>query len=98
MIASIYYENMDEISAIISEDDFIRERFAMLVGNNLSAVKALVKDGSVQIGSDNLLDMHTFLINLQKHGSLRMRQQIDFILSGIESGWLLPWLGITVIQ
>jgi hypothetical protein len=69
VIASMYYQNTDEI------EDILRQ-------------------GTAAMAADDLLEMHDFLTDLQARAGLKLRMDIDFILRGLESGWLLQWLGI----
>ena len=95
-IASAYYQNMAEISAIISGSDDLRGRFSSIIRSTMPAVRALVQDGRAEIPADSLLEAHAFLSDLQAHAGMRLRLDVGFILQGIESGWLLQLMGVTV--
>jgi hypothetical protein len=96
MISSMYYQNMAEISDILRHDDALRERFRLIVGNSLPEVNALVRDGVATMTEDRLIELHDFLVDLQAQAGPLLRHNINFILWGIESGWLQQWFGITV--
>jgi len=46
--------------------------------------------------SDDILELHDSLLDLQDRGGVKLPQDIEFILNGIESGWLLGWSGISI--
>lgn len=96
VIASMYYQNMDEITGILQDSRALRSRFNRLTRTNMPAVRELMTQGTATIEADDLLEMHEFLTDLQGRAGLQLRMDIDFILRGLESGWLLQWLGITV--
>jgi hypothetical protein len=62
----------------------------------MPVVGKLLRQGSATIAADDLLAMHEFLTDLQGQAGLKLRMDIDFILRGLESGWLLQWLGVAV--
>ncbi|MBN2108844.1 MAG: hypothetical protein JW832_15565 [Deltaproteobacteria bacterium] len=96
VIASMYYQNMDEIGDILQDSRALRNRFNRLTKTNMPAVRELMTQGTATIEADDLLEMHEFLTDLQGRAGMQLRMDIDFILRGMESGWLLQWLGITV--
>ena len=87
---------MVEITAILQDSRPLRNRFNRLARTNMPAVRELIMQGTATIMADDLLEMHEFLTDLQGRAGLLLRMDIDFILRGFESGWLLQWLGITV--
>ena len=64
----------------------------------MPAARELVQQGATTISVARVKEIHEFLIDLQTLAGLKLRMDIDFILRGFESGWLLRWLGITVAQ
>ena len=98
MLATMYYQNMDDIAAVLKDNGALNTRFRVITSKNMPAVKALVLNGSTAISSANAGEIHEFLIDLQAQAGLKLSMDIDFILRGFESGWLLGWLGITIEQ
>jgi hypothetical protein len=96
LITSMYYHNMDEISDILSGSQALRSRFASITRSNMPAARELLQQGSTTMAAEDLLEIQEFLLDLQEHSGMKLRMDIDFILRGFESGWLLQWLGITV--
>ena len=92
----MYYRNADEISAILQNDPGLRSRFTSLARSGMPAVNSLARSGRATISAGDLLGLHGFLVDLQARSGARLRMDIDFILRGIETGWLLRWLGVTV--
>ena len=95
MIATMYYQNMEEVSDILQDNSELRDRFSLLTRDNMPAVKTLMQQGTATIAADDLLAIHAFLTDLQAKAGLKLRMDIDFLLRGMESGWLQQWLGIT---
>jgi len=98
MLAGMYYKNMNEVGAILKDDNGLNVRFMLITGENMPAVRELVRHGGTAISSSSLIQIHDFLIDLQSQAGLKLSMDIEFILRGLESGWLLPWLGITIKQ
>ena len=69
-------------------------RFSGITRSNMPTVRELLRQGSATMAADDLLEIHEFLLDLQGQAGLKLRMDIDFILRGMESGWLLQWLGI----
>ena len=61
-----------------------------------SSVKGLLTRSTAVMRSDDILELHDSLLDLQDRGGVKLPQDIEFILNGIESGWLLGWSGITL--
>ena len=96
MLTAFYYNNSNEINGILTGNDALRARFRHIIGKNLPAAKSLVQHGAATISSDELLEMYDFLTDLKAQANLRLHCNIDFVLRGMESGWLLQCMGITV--
>ncbi len=94
VIASMYYQNMEEISDILSAEPELRSRFNGITRSNMPAVRELLQQGNSTIAVDDLLKIQEFLLDMQGHAGFKLRMDIDFVLRGMESGWLLQWLGI----
>ena len=94
LIAFMYYQNMDEISGILSGSPELRVRFNGITRSNMPAARELLRQGSTSMAAEDLLEIQEFLLDLQGHACFKLRMDIDFILRGMESGWLLQWLGI----
>jgi hypothetical protein len=96
LIAAMYYENIDEIGDILRDDAGLRRRFNRLTMHNMPVVRQLLSRGEATIGEADLLNDHEFLSDLKDKAGVKLAVDIDFILRGIEYGWLPQWLGITV--
>ena len=94
LIASMYCQNMNEISRILSDSPELYNRFNGITRGNMPAARELLQQGSATMASEDVLEIHEFLLDLQGHAGFKLRMDIDFILRGMESGWLLQWLGI----
>ena len=98
LLATMYYQNMADIAAVLQDNSGLSARFMLLTSKNMPVARALVRHGAAAISRANIIEIHEFLIGLQAQAGLKLSMDIDFILQGIESGWLLHWLGITVVQ
>ncbi len=96
VIASMYYQNMDEISDILRDNRRLRYRFNRITRGTMPVVGRLLRQGTATIAEDELFEMHGFLIDLQARAGIKLGMDIDFIVRGLESGWLLQWLGVSV--
>jgi hypothetical protein len=95
-IATMYYQNINEINAILQDNDELRYRFNELTRSNMTALTALLGQGSATIPADDLFEVYAFLADMQEQAGPGLRMNIDFVLRGIDSGWLLRWMGITI--
>ena len=93
-IAFMYYQNMNEISGILSDSPELYRRFNGITRGNMPAARELLQQGSTTMAAEDVLEIHEFLLALQGHAGFRLRMDLDFLLRGMESGWLLQWLGI----
>ncbi len=98
LLASLYYQNMDEIAAIVQNDSDLRARFMKIFSKNLPALRQLARQGSAAITSEGCLEIYDFLKDLQARAGPKLGMHIALILRSFESGWLFSWLGITVEQ
>ena len=80
----------------MQHDDVLRSRFIRLTLVHMPLARELLAQGSAAISARDLLELHLFLRDLQEQSRLKLRMDIDVILRGIESGWLLQWLGIRI--
>jgi hypothetical protein len=96
VIASMYYQNMDEISDILRDNPRLRYRFNRITHGTMPVVGRLLRQGTATIEEDDVFEMHGFLTDLQSRAGTQLHMDIDFIVRGLESGWLLQWLGIAV--
>lgn len=95
-LVSMYYRNVNEIDAILHHDDMLRLRFGRLVLRHLPLARRLLVQGSAAIAPEDLLELYDFLLDLQDEAGPGLRMDIDFLLLGIEAGWLPEWLGLRI--
>ncbi len=94
--ATMYYQNMDEITAILKADETMAAQFSSIVKDNAAVISGLLQDGRADIKAAEMLRIIAFLKDLQKQASLKLQNDIDFVLRGIKTGWLLNWMGVAV--
>jgi PKD repeat protein len=95
-LASMYYRNAEEISAILEQNPALQEKFRDLVRGNLAVAEAWINAGEVTVSAKELDEVITYLHEVQAKGSLMLQMDIDIIVMGIERGYLLQGLGIKV--
>jgi hypothetical protein len=96
LLAAVYYQNMHEVSAILREDADLRFRFTRITLTCMPVARELLVKGSAVTATEDMQEIYEFLSDLQDQAGLKLSMDIDFILRGIDSGWLLPCLGVTV--
>lgn len=95
-VATMYYRNMAEITAALSHNHTLRMRFILILRGFMPKVQQLLAEGATTITATEFLQLYDFLTDLKGQTDLTLGADIDFILQGMESGWLLPCLGVSV--
>jgi PKD repeat protein len=95
-LASMYYRNAEEISAILEQNPALQEKFRDLVRGNLAVAEAWINAGEATVSAKELNAVITYLHEVQAKGSPTLQMDIDIIVMGIQRGHLLQGLGITV--
>ena len=95
-LASMYYRNAEEISAILEQNPALQEKFRDLVRGNLAVAEAWINAGEATVSAKELDAVITYLHEVQAKGSPTLQMDIDIIVMGIKRGYLLQGLGITV--
>ena len=95
-LASMYYRNAEEISAILEQNPALQEKFRDLVRGNLAVAEAWINAGEATVSAEELDEVITYLHEVQAKGSPTLQMDIDIIVMGIKRGYLLQGLGITV--
>ena len=79
---------------ILRDNCRLRYRFNRITRGTVPVLGRLLRQGTATIAEDDLFEMHGFLTDLQARAGIKLGMDIDFILRGLESGWLLQWLGV----
>jgi hypothetical protein len=95
-IATMYYRNMVEIGDILQNSPALRLRFNRLVRASMPVAGLLLRQGTATIAADDTAAIYDFLNDMKDAAGVQLQMDIDFILRGMESGWLLEWMGIEI--
>jgi len=96
ILTSFYYKNYTEISRIIAENPELQNRLRELAAEHIGIVQDLITGREATISRSAANDTVEFLYELQKEGSLKLKNDINLIIMGIEDGYLLKGMGIHV--
>ena len=95
-LTSLYYQDTAEISALLDEKPALRARLQELVNDNIGVVEALVQGRPATLSSEALAGMLDYLDEIKAGGSIKLQNDIDFVMVCVRSGLLLKGLGITI--
>ncbi|MCX5905224.1 MAG: hypothetical protein NTV89_17530 [Proteobacteria bacterium] len=87
---------MIEISAILRENDGLQDKFREIINENIKTAEEFIMLNEANTTSDSLLKIINILSVLKSKGSLKLAGDIDFVIRGIEEGYLLDGIGIRV--
>ena len=96
LVTAIYYRNITEISALFDEHPELRDRFKSLVNEHSDILENLLQGQAATVSPAAIADAIGYLEALKAEGSIMFQYNIDFIILGIENGFLLNGLGITI--
>ena len=96
LLTAIYYRNVNEISALFDEYPKLRDRFKTLVNEHSDVLEKLLQGQNATVSPAAVADVIGYLEDLKADGSIMFQYNIDFIILGIENGFLLNGLGITI--
>ena len=74
----------------------LKARLKELVSDNIGVVEALVQGSPATLSAEKLAGMLDYLEELRAGGSLKLQNDIDFVIVCVRSGLLLKGLGITI--
>ncbi len=95
-LVSIYYKNSNEIREILKDNPELKGRIRNLLIENLSIVKELKKQNTAIVSFDVIENAIGILHGLKAQGGPALRNNMDFVIKAIESGYLLSGLGINI--
>ena len=95
-LTSLYYQDTAEISALLDEKPVLRARLKELVSDNIGVVEALVQGSPATLSAEKLAGMLDYLEEIKAGGSIKLQNDIDFVIVCVRSGLLLKGMGITI--
>jgi PKD repeat protein len=94
-LSVIYYRHFFEVMLILRQCPELRDEFQRLVSNQIETIEKLSIVGETTIREDDLDDIIAFLMQIKEHGSIRLQEDIDSVIAGINHTLLLEGLGIS---
>jgi PKD repeat protein len=93
-LSIIYYRHFFEVAHILRQYPELRDEFRKLVSSQIKSIETLNTAGSATITEEDLEAIIVFLMQIREHGSVRLQEDIDAVIAGIDHTMLLEGLGI----
>ena len=93
-LSIIYYRHFFEVAHILRQHPVLRDEFRKLVSSQIKSIETLNTAGSATITEEDLEAIIVFLMQIREHGSVRLQEDIDAVIAGIDHTMLLEGLGI----
>jgi PKD repeat protein len=93
-LSVIYYRHFFEVAHILRQHPKLRDEFRKLVSSQIETIDKLNTAGSTTIREQDLEAIIVFLMQIREHGSIRLQEDIDAVMTGINNTMLLQELGI----
>jgi hypothetical protein len=95
-LTALFYAAAPETARIVQNNPALRNQIAELVAQNRPVLQALAEGASGRMSRNALMDISAFLKELQAGGSRKLALVLAGAGHGLEHGWLLHLLDITV--
>ena len=95
-LVALFYGNATETARIVQLNPALRNKTAELVAQNRPLLQGLAEGTSGRISKSSLRDMAALLNELQAEGGRKLALVLAGLRHGLEHGWLLNILDITV--
>jgi len=95
-LVSLYYRHAMEVSLILLAHPPLKERVQECVVNNLTIFDKLTLEETVWLDQEMVDEARALLSDLEKAGSPTLRDDMRYLIQGLEKGFLLDELGIRV--
>ena len=96
ILTFIYYKNSAEVNMILADNPELRAILRSLITDNISLAHKLANGEAVTVSQDIVDYINVFLNELKTEGSSELKNDIYFVIKGIENKYLLNGLLITV--
>ena len=96
ILTFLYYKNSAEVTMILDDNPGLRAVLRSLITDNISLAHKLAIGEAVTVSQDIIGYINVFLNELKTEGSSKLKNDIDFVIKGIENKYLLNGLLITV--
>jgi photosystem II stability/assembly factor-like uncharacterized protein len=95
-LTALFYATAPETARIVQHNPTLKNKIAGLVTQNRPLLQALAEGASGHISRSALMDISAFLKEFQTAGSRKLAMVLAGARHGLEHGWLLHMLDITV--
>ncbi len=95
-LTALFYATAPETARIVQHNPALQIKIAELVAQNRPVLQALAEGNSGHISRSSLRDISAFLKELQAEGGRKLAIVLAGLRHGLEHGWLLNILDITV--
>jgi hypothetical protein len=92
----LFYRNATELTAILQEDDTMRERLTFLVDEYISVIGEAATGGTACLTESDRKSVIDLLESIKAKGSNQLKADIDLVIEGLVSGNVEEVFGITV--
>ena len=96
VLVSMYYRNAFEMVQMLEENPLLQERLREVVAKNIGVAEQLIAGEQAAVSAEQTAAVVRFLEELKARGSVRLQNDIDLLITGLEEGYLLQDLGIQV--
>ena len=96
LMTAVYYRNAAEMNELLNEYPDLRSDLRRLISENMDIFEGLLKGDPVTVSATVMNDTLDYLYKVKAHGSIKLQNEIDFMLLGVQNGYFLNALGIII--
>jgi hypothetical protein len=96
LMTAVYYRNAAEMNELLNEYPDLRSDLRRLISENMDIFEGLLKGDPVTVSATVMNDTLDYLYKVKAHGSIKLQNDIDFMLLGVQNGYFLNALGIII--
>ena len=96
VLVSMYYRNAFEMVQMLEENPLLQERLREVAAKNIGVAEQLIAGEQAVVSAEQTQEVVRFLETIKVKGSIRLKNDIDMIITGLEDGHLLQDLGIQI--
>ena len=96
LMTAVYYRNAAEMNELLNEYPDLRADLRRLISENMDIFEGLLKGDPVTVSATVMNDTLDYLYKVKAHGSIKLQNDIDFMLLGVQNGYFLNALGIII--
>jgi PKD repeat protein len=96
MLISLYYRNAVELTRLLENNPYLQNRLREMVTNNIGIAEQWVAGKPAVISAEQVEEIVQFLEAVSASSSVRLRNDIDMFIAGLNDGYLLQEFYIQV--